>query len=171
MTRISMARPRELEFAEPVAEDSDLPRRVRISMVLIALGLTGVFTTGALLNPYESGENGDRIPRTQETHRQLGLPPCNFYVMSGLPCPSCGFTTSFSLLMHADPINALRANSVGVLLAVFALLCIPWNLLSAWRGRYWIIRSPERALIMFLFVFVTLMLTRWGILLGLSGRL
>ncbi|NBO19844.1 MAG: DUF2752 domain-containing protein, partial [Proteobacteria bacterium] len=29
------------------------------------------------------------------THEQLGLPPCGFYLWYGLPCPSCGMTTSW----------------------------------------------------------------------------
>ena len=50
-----------------------------------------------------------------ETHRQLGLPPCTFKEMTGLPCPSCGMTSSFALLVRGDVMNSLRANAVGTL--------------------------------------------------------
>ena len=33
------------------------------------------------------------------THQQLGLPPCNFVTLTGYPCPACGMTTSFALLV------------------------------------------------------------------------
>ena len=29
------------------------------------------------------------------THRQLGLPACGWQTNMGLPCPTCGMTTSF----------------------------------------------------------------------------
>src|SRR5262245_21383337 len=143
---------------------------VRLNLVAVALGFTAVLVIGALLHPYEA----DGTPKSQETHRQLGLPPCSFYVMTGLPCPSCGFTTSFSLVAHGDLPNALRANSVGALLALFCALGVPWALVSAWRRRYVFVASAEKVLITSLIVFVVLMLTRWAIILGLArleGRL
>lgn len=137
---------------------------VRLNLVLVALGLAAVLTIGALLHPYD--ENNQ--PLRQETHRQLGLPPCSFYSVTGLPCPSCGFTTSFSLLMHADPVNSLRANTVGALLAMFCLVVVPWSLISALRGRYVLIRSAEKAIITSLIAFVVLMLVRWGLVLAVA---
>ncbi|MCU0218495.1 DUF2752 domain-containing protein, partial [Mycobacterium tuberculosis] len=55
--------------------------------------------------------------------------------MTGKPCPACGMTTSFSLLMHADVPNSLRANWVGTLLCATILLIAPWAAVSAVRGR------------------------------------
>src|SRR5437870_10055475 len=91
----------ELPMVEPWDGDR-LAVWVRSLLILIAAGLTAVLTTGAMLHPYTE----DGQPRTQETHMQLGLPPCEFYRRTGYPCPSCGFTTSFALTMHADPLNA-----------------------------------------------------------------
>src|SRR5437879_4974629 len=104
-----------------------LNKWVRGILLLATAGLVTVFVIAAKLNPYDA--NGQA--RRMETHRQLHLPPCTFYQMTGLPCPSCGMTTSFSLLMHGDVPNSLRANAVGTLLAVFCLALIPWNLASA----------------------------------------
>ena len=47
------------------------------------------------------------------THTQLGMPPCNFVVMTGKPCPACGMTTSFALLVRGDVGASLRANWAG----------------------------------------------------------
>jgi hypothetical protein len=137
---------------------------VRLNLVLVAIGLSVVLIIGALLHPYEA--NG--TPKSQETHRQLGLPPCSFYAMTGLPCPSCGFTTSFSLVAHGDLTGAVRANSVGTLLALFCAAVVPWALISAWRRRYMLVQSAEKVVVTSLIVFVVLMLTRWGIILGLA---
>src|SRR5262249_52140369 len=103
-----------------------------------------------------------------ETHRQLGLPPCNFKMLTGQPCPSCGMTTSFALLMHGDVKNSLLANWVGTLLAAFGLLVVPWCLVGAVRGRYLFIRSGERALTVAIVVYLCLAVLRWGIVVAPS---
>jgi hypothetical protein len=136
-----------------------LSRAVRRGLVLVALGWLAVFGLAVWLNPYD--EQGQ--PRRRETHRQLGLPPCNFVLLTGQPCPSCGMTTSFSLLMHGDLTNSLRANWVGTLLAGFGLVLVPWCLLGAWRGRYLVIRSAERALTVVIVVYLVLAVLRWGL--------
>src|SRR5262249_50885393 len=91
---------------------------VRGLLVFVAVGLIGIFSIAIWLKPYDASGN----PLRQETHRQMGLPPCTFYVLTnGYPCPSCGMTTSFSLLMHGDVINSMKANAVGTFLALFWL--------------------------------------------------
>jgi hypothetical protein len=137
---------------------------VRGSLLGLALALSAVFAVACWINPY----NADGSAQSLATHQQLGLPPCNFYYMFRVPCPACGMTTSFSLLMHGDPRNSLRANAVGTLLAGFCLLLIPWCLASAVCQRTLFIRSMERALTLVVLVFLGLMLFRWVIVLGLA---
>lgn len=137
---------------------------VRLSLLGVAAGLVTVFVIGAMLRPYEA----DGTPKSHGTHRQLGLPPCSFYAMTGVPCPSCGFTTAFSLVAHGDVVSALRVNSVGTLLALYCLALIPWALVSAWRRRLWLVRSIEKWAIVTLSVFVPLMLARWIVLVVLT---
>jgi hypothetical protein len=103
-----------------------------------------------------------------ETHTQLKLPPCTFKTLTHLPCPSCGMTTSFALLVRGDVGNSLRANAVGTLLAVFCLALIPWGLACAAWGRPFLVVSLERALTRVVVVFLVLMLARWVIVLGLT---
>ena len=138
---------------------------VRGSLLLMVGGLTAVFTIAVLLNPY----NPDGTPRTMETHTgpPLNLPPCTFKTWTGLPCPSCGMTTSFSLLMHGDPVNSLRANWVGTGLAVFCLALIPWALASVWLGRPLFVVALDRAMAYAVVGFLAVMLLRWGIVLAL----
>jgi hypothetical protein len=141
-----------------------LNRWVRGGLVAIALLLAGVFAIAVSLRPYDDAGQ----PRRMETHRQLGLPPCTFYMMTGLPCPSCGMTTSFALFVRGDLWNSLRANAVGTLLAVFCLALVPWSLFCAVRGRTYIVRSLEQGLVGTLLVFMALLLLRWAILLALD---
>ena len=137
---------------------------VRGGLVGLALGLVAVFAVAAWLNPY----NADGLPLTMATHRQMGLPPCTFFATTGLPCPSCGMTTSFALLVRGDVTNSLRANAVGTLLAVFCVLLIPWCLASAACRRTLFVYSMERALTFLVLIFFSLMLLRWAIVLGLA---
>jgi len=132
---------------------------VRALLLLLAAGLVLVFAIARWLNPYDE----DGRPLRLEAHRQLGLPPCKFYETFHKPCPSCGLTTSFSLLMHGDLSASLRANAVGTLLAAFCLALIPWSLFVALRGRYLWVRSLERASLWVVGVFMALLLVRWAI--------
>jgi hypothetical protein len=141
-----------------------LSRWVRGALVAVALGLLAVFGIARWLNPYD--ENGD--PLRMQTHRQLGLPPCTFYELTHLPCPSCGMTTSFSLLVHGDVINSLRANAVGTLLALLWMSLIPWCLASAVKKRPVLVGSVERAVAALVMGFLGLMLVRWLVVLGLA---
>jgi hypothetical protein len=131
---------------------------VRGGLVLIAAGLVAGFVLAYRLNPYKDGKVW-----YEETHTQLRLPPCTFKWVTGLPCPSCGMTSSFSLLVHGDLWNSLLANAVGTLLALFLMAVIPWNLACAVRGRWVGVRSLESALLRVVLVFFTLLLVRWGL--------
>jgi hypothetical protein len=72
-------------------------------------------------------------------------------------------TTSFSLLMHGDVVNSLKANAVGTLLALLWLTLIPWCLLSSYRGSPVWVASVESTLTKLVIGFLILLLTRWVI--------
>jgi hypothetical protein len=135
---------------------------VRGTLAGVGLGLLVVFGIALWLDPYQ----GDGSARRMETHRQLGLPPCTFYAVTGLPCPSCGMTTSFALLVRGDMANSVRANAVGTLLALFGLALIPWCITAAITGRTLFVRSMERAISIVVLAFLTLMLLRWGLVIA-----
>jgi hypothetical protein len=136
---------------------------VRVTLLLITVGLVAVFAVARLIQPY------DDEGAVRETYPELGLPPCTFKYITGLPCPSCGMTHSFVLLMHGDVKNSLASklsNPIGTLLASFCLALIPWNIASIARKRplfVWTIEVPLTRLIV---VFLSLTLVRWFILLG-----
>ncbi|MSR30968.1 MAG: DUF2752 domain-containing protein [Gemmataceae bacterium] len=96
------------------------------------------------------------------SHEQMGFPKCNFLVLTGMPCPSCGMTTSFALLVRGDLWNSLKANPVGTLLAGFLLALIPWSIACLMKGRFLLVRRVEIAMGLVLGVFITLALVRWA---------
>jgi Protein of unknown function (DUF2752) len=149
----------DVEYAAPAMQ-----RWLRALLALMALCLVTVFSVAIWLNPYRE----DGQARQLETHRQLGLPECNFKLWTGKPCPSCGMTTSFALLIRGDVLNSLRANWVGTLLAAFCLAFIPYGLISALRGKFVPAVSIDWILPRFIVVFCVLLLLRWGLVLWLG---
>ena len=141
---------------------------VRGILVGIVIGLLGVFAIAIKLDPYQD----DGSPRVMATHQQLGLPPCTFLEVTGVPCPACGMTTSFALLVRGDVMNSLRANWVGTLLAGFCLAVIPWGVYAIVRGRSLFVRSLEKALIGAVITVLVVTMLRWGLVLVLlwGGR-
>ena len=81
----------------------------RIGAAILAFLAFSVLLTGALLKPDPAGMG---------THQQLGLPPCGWLAATGYPCPTCGMTTSFTALAHAQPAASLHAQPFGTLLAL-----------------------------------------------------
>ena len=138
---------------------------VRVSLIAMGLGLATVFGIAVWLNPYEA----DGRPRSMATHTQLGMPACNFVAWAGKPCPSCGMTTSFALLVRGDVRASLAANWVGTLLAVCWAVLMPWALASGLAGRPLLVPRGRGEVITTGLVggFLVLMLGRWlGVLLA-----
>ena len=127
---------------------------MRVALALVAVGWGALFVIAACLKP---------DPRGMGTHQQLGLPPCTFYEITGIPCPSCGMTTSFSHFVHGNLAGSLGANPVGTLLAAAGVLWVPWLLLSAIWGRRFGVRSYEIWLARGIVLLVVLLTVNWSI--------
>lgn len=97
-------------------------------------GPLAVMITAAILSPDPEGHG---------THTQLGLPPCGFLVMTGVSCPGCGLTTSFSHMIRADVVGAAQANPFGIMLFLVTLITIPVAGVSLMRGLP-VIRTLDR---------------------------
>lgn len=77
----------------------------------------------------------DPDPRGIGTHEQLGLPPCGFVqVFDGVPCPSCGFTTTYALAAHLRPVEALKNQPFGFALFLLTVAAAPLSSWAAARG-------------------------------------
>jgi hypothetical protein len=110
----------------PLPEVLEKRRERFLATGFAALGIA-VFSIAAILNPYDA----EGRPLSHGTHRQLGLPPCLMNQVTGLACPSCGMTTSFSLLMHGDISAAWHANWAGAIVALLGLGATLWMLAVA----------------------------------------
>jgi hypothetical protein len=69
------------------------------------------------------------------THEQIGMPPCSMMVLWGVPCPTCGMTTAFSLLMHGHPWLAVKAQPLGAVLCLGTMLLLPLAVYFSVSGR------------------------------------
>ena len=109
------------------ASPDSKPGGIMSRIVWFALGALplAVIATATTLVPAAEGHG---------THTQLGLPPCGFLVSTGLPCPGCGLTTSFSHMVRFDWAGASAANAFGVALFLVSFFTIPVSFYSMWRG-------------------------------------
>ena len=51
-------------------------------------------------------------------------PPCPLRMLTGVPCPMCGMTTSVEATVHLDFRAALAANPAGIALVVVAIVLL-----------------------------------------------
>jgi hypothetical protein len=147
---------------DSVDEATPANRWVRMALLVLTIPWIIVFVIATQLDPYQ-GKDGQ--PLKMGTHMQMGLPDCNFKALVKVPCPSCGMTTSFTLLMRGDVWNSLQANFAGTVLAALGLLFVPWALASAFFARFVFIRSLEMVVFRIAICFLVLLFGRWAIVL------
>ncbi len=87
----------------------DGPTTGRVYAAGVLAGVVAVFIVAANLTP-DAHHVG--------THRQLGLQPCSFIVVTRLPCPTCGMTTAFAHTVRGQVLAAMQAQPAGFLLAI-----------------------------------------------------
>lgn len=124
----------------------------RLIFVGIGFCLVCGFLLAAFLEPSTRGYG---------THQQLGLPPCTFRFILGIPCPSCGMTTSFSHFVRGQFAASMHANWAGFILACYCLLLIPWSLASALISKAILIRNLWRAYFWSLIVLCGIAVLHW----------
>src|ERR671923_1925965 len=71
------------------------------------------------------------------THEQLGLPPCPFLLLTGIPCPSCGLTTSFAHAARLEFLSSLTIQPFGLIAFCLTLLAIPISIFFIRRQIPW----------------------------------
>jgi hypothetical protein len=99
---------------------------VRLIHGAVALGLLATLLLAFSLEP---------DPRGLGTHEQIFLLPCNFYAMTGLPCPFCGTTTAFAHMAHGHVWDACIAQPMGVIGFILCVLFLPFSVGAAISGR------------------------------------
>jgi hypothetical protein len=115
---------------------SRFTRQDRIRYLAISGVAAIVLLIARLLQPSPNGVG---------THTQIGLPPCPFLHFTGIPCPSCGWTTSVTHSARLHFYEAIITQPFGLIVFFGAVLSIPLSLylihrriprsrLNEWRG-------------------------------------
>lgn len=82
---------------------------MRLIAATVAAGCLAVLITAAVIEPNRTGLG---------THARLGLQSCQFEKQTGLPCPSCGMTTSFAWFARGNLRASLYVQPMGTVLAI-----------------------------------------------------
>lgn len=93
------------------------PWLTRLVALAVAGACLGVLVTAASIEPSGAGVG---------THKQLGLQSCALLDRTGIPCPSCGMTTSFAWFVRGNLFASLYVQPMGTALAL-AAACTVWG--------------------------------------------
>ena len=97
----------------------------RIFWAFVFVACTAALAMGRRLEP---------DPRGFGTHVALTRGPCLFRLVTGIPCATCGMTTSFAWATRLRIGKAFVAQPFGALLCVCAAVMVPVALFSAVTG-------------------------------------
>ena len=134
----------------------------RALAALVAMGCLSVLVLASRLPPSPTGVG---------SHRALGLESCQFLESTGVPCMSCGMTTSFSWFARGNLLASLYVQPMGAVLAAMTACCVWAGLYVAFTGRpvYRLLRlAPGRYYLIPLLMFAVLA-WGWKIFIHLNG--
>jgi hypothetical protein len=135
----------------------------RLLALAAAGGCLAVLLLAAYLTPSPSGMG---------THRDgLGLPPCNFLRTTGLPCPSCGMTTSFAWFAKGNLLASAYVQPMGTVLALLAAACVWGGFYIALTGRpaHRLLRMLPAGYTLIPLLLLGILAWGWKILIHLNG--
>jgi hypothetical protein len=157
-----------VDSAPPIvyARSNDLARPAiwgRLLALAIALSCLAVLLTAARLPPSHAGFG---------SHQALGLHGCQFLERTGLPCPSCGMTTSFTWFVRGNLAASLYVQPMGALLAALCCCTVWVGLYVAITGRpvYRMLQRIPAKLVMMPALGFALAAWAWKIFIHLSGH-
>lgn len=127
-------------------------RQDRIRYLAISVVAAVVLLIARLLQPSPNGVG---------THTQIGLPPCPFLHFTGIPCPSCGWTTSVSHSARLHFYEALITQPFGLIVFFGAVLSIPLSIYLIHRRIPWSRLNGLRGRIFAMYALIALFLLSW----------
>jgi hypothetical protein len=148
--------------AEPKSRPTFAPTRLtpmgRLVAAVVAVACLTVLIVASRVVPQSTGMG---------THTQIGLQPCGFLRMTGLPCGTCGMTTSFAYFVRGNLVASAYVQPLGAVVALLTGIGF-WaagHAASTGRPAYRVLRRVPvgRAVA----VGLTLFLLAWGWKIGL----
>ena len=130
-----------------------LPVWLRVLLCVIAIVVAVPLVVAANLRPNAKGYG---------THQQLGLAACTFQKQMGMPCPSCGMTTSWSHMVRLQWQQSMQANAAGAILAILASFTVIWCGLASATGRFWIIQPTDWLFLSWVIGMTAFILAHWA---------
>jgi hypothetical protein len=124
--------------------------RAQYAALMCASGV--VLTVARVLSPSPNGIG---------THQQLGLPPCFFHKLTGIPCPTCGMTTSFAYTARLQFYEAFVTQPFGLLACVLMALLIPLSFVLMRRRVPWLRLMTARGSNAVMYVLLALFVIAW----------
>ena len=94
--------------------------RDRAIALIVSLACLAVLVIATILQPSPTGVG---------THAEMGFSSCGFLDRTGLPCPTCGMTTSYSWFVRGNLLASLYVQPMGM---VGAMLTVA----GFWIGLY-----------------------------------
>lgn len=118
---------------------SDVPAIFAISPVRQKLGpaprVGALAVAGACLAVLITATTVTPSPMGHGTHTDMGFPACNFLNTTGIPCPSCGMTTSFAWFVRGNLLASLYVQPAATVLAAAAGMTVWGGLYVAATGK------------------------------------
>jgi|HubBroStandDraft_6_1064221.scaffolds.fasta_scaffold703625_2 hypothetical protein len=110
-------------------------------------------------------------PTGMGTHTQLGLDQCQFALRTGLPCPSCGMTTSYAWFARGNFPASFYVQPMGALLALGTIVMFWAAFYVAVTGRsvYRLIAMGPSRYYVPLFMALAVAAWAWKIFIHLHG--
>ena len=98
----------------------------RLIAFAVAAACIGLTATALRLHPSPDGTG---------THQGLGFLPCTMLLTTGIPCPSCGMTTSFAWFCRGNLAASFWVQPAGFVLAWLTGILLVYSLYEAITAR------------------------------------
>ncbi len=98
----------------------------RVIALAVAAGCAILIVTAFRLRPSPDGVG---------THQGMGFLPCTMLVTTGIPCPTCGMTTSFAWFFKGNILASFYVQPGGFALAWGTGVVLLWSLYEVVTGR------------------------------------
>ncbi len=103
-------------------------------------------------------------PRGLGTHSRLGMPTCSYLARSGIPCPSCGATTSLCWFVRGKFRRSFSVHPMGFVAGTLLVASILFSVVSAMLRRRWLVhlrKVPASGWVALACMFLGLFLLGW----------